>query len=108
MSDSFAFADSKEFTDFMLNLPLATNKAALQYGFGFGEDFELDYEAFMETHTYKLPKAICACNWNSQGVILPHLPTHPPQVLQLAGVPPTHLSLLLTSQTPIPLRQPLL
>lgn len=57
MSDSFAFANSKEFTDFMLNLPPATNEAAFQYGFGFGEDFELDYEAFTEAHTYELPKA---------------------------------------------------
>ena len=58
MSDPFAFADTKEFIDLMLNLLPATNKAAFEYGFGFGENFELDYEAFGEAHSHKIPKAM--------------------------------------------------
>ena len=103
MSDPFAFADSKEFIDLMLNLPPATDKATFEYGFGFGEDFKLDYEAFAEAHSHKVPKAM-HLQPNLQGVsLLPHLPTHPPWVLQLVGIPPAYLSLLLMPQTPIPL-----
>ena len=84
----------------MLNLPLTTDEAAFEYGFGFGEDFELDYKAFTEAHSHKLPKAMHLQPEFAGVSLLSHLPTHPPQVLQLTGIPPAHLSPLLM---PIPL-----
>ena len=43
----------------MLNIPLPPpDDIAEQYGFGYGEDFEIDYELLAQAHSYELPAPI--------------------------------------------------
>ena len=43
----------------ILNIPLPPpNDIAEQYGFGYEEDFEIDYELLVQAHSYELPTPI--------------------------------------------------
>lgn len=85
MSNSyFNFANSKEFRDLMLNLP-PSNDAAFEHGFGYGEDFDPDYESILEAHSYEASKATCL-NVDLPSGIPPH-PPHPPAPGPLASTP---------------------